>query len=110
MPNGEPLRNAVVEIWQVDGNGVYLHTREPQRAARRQLPGLRPVPDRQHGRILLPHREAGALPRPHAAHSFQDQAAAAQTEFTTQCYIKGHPQNERDGVYRGIRDRKPASR
>src|SRR6478672_2206394 len=23
---GEPIRNAVVEIWQVDGNGVYLHT------------------------------------------------------------------------------------
>src|SRR6186713_2040960 len=26
--NGDPLRNAVVEIWQVDGNGVYLHTRD----------------------------------------------------------------------------------
>ena len=22
---GDPIRNAVVEIWQVDGNGVYLH-------------------------------------------------------------------------------------
>src|SRR5690349_2045320 len=22
---GEAIRNAVVEIWQVDGNGVYLH-------------------------------------------------------------------------------------
>src|SRR6188768_3015308 len=25
--DGQPLRNAVVEIWQVDGNGVYLHSR-----------------------------------------------------------------------------------
>jgi protocatechuate 3,4-dioxygenase beta subunit len=24
----------------------------------------------------------------------------------TQCYIKGHPQNDRDGVLRGIRDAK----
>ena len=24
--SGSPIRNAVVEIWQVDGNGVYLHT------------------------------------------------------------------------------------
>src|SRR6056297_1329059 len=24
--NGRPLKNAVVEIWQVDGNGVYLHS------------------------------------------------------------------------------------
>ncbi|MEO2034290.1 MAG: intradiol ring-cleavage dioxygenase, partial [Planctomycetaceae bacterium] len=23
---GEPVRNAVVEIWQVDNNGVYIHT------------------------------------------------------------------------------------
>ena len=25
--DGNPLRNAIVEIWQVDGNGHYLHTR-----------------------------------------------------------------------------------
>ena len=24
---GSPIRNARVEIWQVDGNGVYLHTK-----------------------------------------------------------------------------------
>src|SRR5260221_12273796 len=24
---GEPLRNAVVEIWQCDNNGAYLHSR-----------------------------------------------------------------------------------
>src|SRR5258708_10393951 len=23
---GKPIRNALVEIWQVDGNGVYLHS------------------------------------------------------------------------------------
>src|SRR5438874_12716823 len=25
---GEPIRNALVEIWQVDSNGIYLHTRD----------------------------------------------------------------------------------
>src|SRR5437868_11091578 len=25
---GNPLRNALVEIWQVDNNGVYLHSRD----------------------------------------------------------------------------------
>src|SRR3954463_9168978 len=24
--SGEPIRNALVEIWQADGNGVYLHS------------------------------------------------------------------------------------
>ena len=32
--SGEPLRNVTVEIWQVDGNGVYLHSRSAGRAAR----------------------------------------------------------------------------
>src|SRR5436190_10709497 len=25
---GDPIRNALVEIWQVDNNGVYLHTKD----------------------------------------------------------------------------------
>ena len=29
-----------------------------------------------------------------------------EEKLTTQCYVKGHPQNERDGVLRGIRDPK----
>jgi protocatechuate 3,4-dioxygenase beta subunit len=28
---GEPMRNAVVEIWQCDNNGAYLHTRTGNR-------------------------------------------------------------------------------
>jgi protocatechuate 3,4-dioxygenase beta subunit len=27
-------------------------------------------------------------------------------KWTTQCYVKGHPGNERDGVLRGIKDDK----
>src|SRR5437667_5075191 len=25
---GDPIRNALVEIWQVDNNGIYLHARD----------------------------------------------------------------------------------
>src|SRR5229473_513074 len=28
---GEPVRNALVEIWQVDGKGIYIHTDCPNR-------------------------------------------------------------------------------
>jgi len=28
---GDPIRNALVEIWQVDGHGAYLHTKDPNR-------------------------------------------------------------------------------
>src|SRR6476646_2236935 len=34
--NGKPLRNVLVEIWQVDGQGVYLHTGDRNRAPRDQ--------------------------------------------------------------------------
>src|SRR3954451_18806099 len=29
---GDPLRNTLVEIWQVDNNGAYIHSRDPNRA------------------------------------------------------------------------------
>ena len=71
---GDPVRNALVEIWQCDANGVYLHSRTGNRDKQRQeLPGLRPVPHRLDRRVLLPHDQAGRLPRPHAAHPLQDQ-------------------------------------
>src|SRR3954465_9297908 len=28
---GTPIRNALVEIWQVDGHGAYIHTGDPNR-------------------------------------------------------------------------------
>src|SRR5881397_3991935 len=31
---GEPVRNALVEIWQVDGHGVYLHSESGSRKDR----------------------------------------------------------------------------
>ena len=76
---GNPLRNALVEIWQVDNNGAYIHTGDPQpRQARRELPGLRPVPHRVDRRVLLPHHQAGPLPGPHAAHPLQGRARRAR--------------------------------
>src|SRR5271165_7467630 len=28
---GNPIKNALVEIWQVDNNGAYIHTKDPNR-------------------------------------------------------------------------------
>ena len=76
---GDPIRNALVEIWQVDGNGgLPPHRRLRAQEARHELPGLRPVPHRLDRRVLLPHHQARPLPRPDAAHPLQDQAAAAR--------------------------------
>src|SRR5436309_10235767 len=41
---GEPIRNALVEIWQVENNGEYLHSRDTHAERAENLQGL--------GRIL----------------------------------------------------------
>ena len=33
---GDPVRNALVEIWQVDNNGAYIHTKDPHARQARQ--------------------------------------------------------------------------
>jgi len=103
--NGNPLRNAVVEIWQVDGNGVYLHTadRHSQRDANFQGFGrfLTGSKGEYYFRTVKPVPYPGRTPHIH----FKVKQRG-EREFTTQCYIKGHPQNDRDGIYRGIRDPK----
>jgi protocatechuate 3,4-dioxygenase beta subunit len=101
---GDPVRNAVVEIWQVDSNAAYLHTGSDNHAKRdtnfqgfgRFLTGTTGA----YGfRTIKPVPYPGRTPHIHFAIK-----AKARKKFTTQCYIKGEPRNERDGVYRGIRD------
>jgi len=102
--HGGPLRNAVVEIWQCDSNGAYLHTRSGNSAKRdgnfqgfgRFLTGST---GEYYFRTIKPVPYPGRTPHIHFAVKFK-----GQDQFTTQCYIKGHPQNERDGVLRGTKD------
>jgi protocatechuate 3,4-dioxygenase, beta subunit len=103
--SGNPIRNALVEIWQVDGNGVYLHTadRHAQRDANFQGFGrfMTGSTGEYYFRTVKPVPYPGRTPHIHFKLKRR-----GQREFITQCYIKGHPQNERDGIYRGIRDNK----
>lgn len=99
---GNPIRGALVEIWQVDGNGRYLHTadRNAQRDANFQGFG-RFLTGKNGGyyfRTIKPVPYPGRTPHIH----FKIKVPRAD-EFTTQCYIKGHEQNDRDGVFRRIR-------
>lgn len=102
---GEPIRHALIEIWQVDGNGVYLHTadRHAQRDANFQGFGrfLTSRNGEYYFRTVKPVPYPGRTPHIH----FKIKRRGME-EFTTQCYIKGHEQNERDGVFRRIRGEK----
>jgi protocatechuate 3,4-dioxygenase beta subunit len=101
---GEPIRNALVEIWQVDSKGSYLHSRSGNRDRRdahfqgfgRFLTGSS---GEYYFRTIKPVPYPGRTPHIHYAVKLK-----GREKFTTQCYIKGEPQNETDGVLRGIRD------
>src|SRR5262245_6310033 len=105
---GSPIRNALVEIWQCDGNGVYLHTRDSGPKSDKQDKNFQ-----GSGRFLTgsageySFRTIKPVPYPgRAPHIHYKIKKGGKELLVTQCYIKGHAGNEKDGVYRGIRDAK----
>ena len=104
--SGEPLRGAVVEIWQCDNSGAYLHSRTSN-ADRRDanFQGFGRFLTGSTGeylfRTIKPVSYPGRTPHIHVKVK-----AKGKDLLTTQCYIKGHPHNERDGLYGSIRDPK----
>jgi protocatechuate 3,4-dioxygenase, beta subunit len=101
---GAPIRNAIVEIWQVDHHGVYLHPGSDRAGNRdRNFQGfgrfLTGASGEYYFRTVKPVPYPGRTPHIHV----KVRRGGADV-LTTQCYIAGEPQNERDGVLRGIRD------
>ncbi|MDZ4780665.1 MAG: protocatechuate 3,4-dioxygenase [Planctomycetia bacterium] len=104
--SGNPVRNAAVEIWQVDNNAVYLHTQGGDRATLdKNFQGFGRFVTGSSGeyyfRTIKPVVYPGRTPHIHMAVKIR-----GQDKFVTQCYVKGAKENERDGVLRGIRDEK----
>ena len=102
---GGPIRNALVEIWQVDNNGVYMHTKDThaKRDANFQSFGrfLTGTSGEYYFRTIKPVLYPGRTRHIHFAVKMK-----GHEKWTTQCYIKGEPQNEKDGIYRSIKDPK----
>ncbi|GIW87143.1 MAG: protocatechuate 3,4-dioxygenase subunit beta [Isosphaeraceae bacterium] len=103
-PRGNPIRNAVVEIWQCDANGAYLHPRSDNYSQRdSQFQGFGRFTTGSTGEYLFRTIKPVAYPgrTPHIHFKIHKDHKPL---LTTQCYIKGHPGNQRDGIYRSIRD------
>jgi protocatechuate 3,4-dioxygenase beta subunit len=102
---GSPIRNATIEIWQCDSTGVYLHTKTGGDKARRdahfQCFGrfVTGSTGEYVFRTIKPVPYPGRTPHIHLAVKLK-----GRKELVTQCYIKGHPGNERDGVWKRIAD------
>ena len=104
--SGNPIRNALVEIWQADARGVYLNSHSGNADRRdgnfqgfgRFLTGSS---GEYYFRTIKPVPYPGRTPHIHFAIKCPE-----HERFTTQCYIQGYEQNERDMMLRSIRDQK----
>ena len=103
---GNPIKNVVVEIWQCDGKGVYLHTADSgKRQGDKNFQGFGRFVTGSSGEYLF--RTIKPVPYPgRTPHIHYKIKAKGKELLTTQCYIKGHPANERDGIWRRLGDEK----
>ena len=102
---GKPVRNAFVEIWQVDSLGSYLHKGGRSEKFDSNFQGYgRFVTGMDGGyyfRTIKPVPYPGRTPHVHVAVSMNGKRV-----FTTQMLIKGEPMNEKDGVFKQVTDAK----
>jgi protocatechuate 3,4-dioxygenase beta subunit len=106
---GKPVKNALVEIWQCDSKGVYLHTDDSSRKKPdKNFQGfgrfLTSSKGEYYFRTIKPVPYGGRTPHIH----FKIKRAGKEL-LTTQCYVKGEARNNRDFIFRAIKDAKARS-
>jgi protocatechuate 3,4-dioxygenase beta subunit len=105
---GDPLRNAVIEIWQCDRDGVYLKQHQQgQDKFDTNFQGygrfLTSSTGEYYFRTIKPVPYQG---RP-ASHIHARVWKGDKKLLTTECFVKGSESNERDGQFKQIRARDP---
>jgi protocatechuate 3,4-dioxygenase, beta subunit len=102
--NGGPVRSAIVEIWQVDSKGAYLHSKSANRTNRdTHFQGFGRFLTGSTGEYLF--RTVKPVPYPgRTAHIHFAVKLRGRDKFTTQCYVQGEPGNETDGILNSIRN------
>ncbi len=109
---GQPIRNAQVEIWQCDANGIYRHPRDTSWFSKRERdPGFqsrgRMTTDTEGNysfRTIRPVAYPGRTPHIHFKVDVPD-----KDQLVTQMYVEGDPGNERDGILNSLPERERAS-
>ncbi|RYD37743.1 MAG: intradiol ring-cleavage dioxygenase [Verrucomicrobiaceae bacterium] len=105
--NGEPLKDALIELWQADDHGAYLHSRGDSQGTRDpDFQGYGKFTTGKDGgwrfRTIKPGLYTGRTRHYH----FGITLKGGEKRFTTQLFFAGEPGNAQDGVLRGVRDEK----
>jgi protocatechuate 3,4-dioxygenase beta subunit len=102
-PNGRPVPDVQVEIWQCDARGIYHHPGDPRDDADPNFQGFGRMTVGDSGgyrfRTIKPVPYPGRTPHIHFA-----LLGRSLARFTTQMYVAGPPLNEHDFVLNHIAD------
>jgi protocatechuate 3,4-dioxygenase, beta subunit len=108
--SGEPIRNAFVEIWQVDAKASYLHTKGVNpKGHDGNFQGygrfLTDSKGQYHFRTIkpVPYTLGNVSRAPHIHYAV---SRNGQRIYTTQVHIRGHEMNPKDGLLQRIKDPK----
>jgi len=103
-PSGRPVSGALVEIWQCDVNGRYIHSADPGAAPRD--PGFQgygrcatAADGAYRFRTIKPVPYPGRAPHIHVAVRL-----SGQTPLVTQLYVQGAPENAQDWLLNTAQD------
>ena len=104
--HGQPIRNAVIEIWQVDNKATYLKERshKPAGSYDPNFQGFGRFETGSSGEYYFRTIKPVPYPSRAAPHIHFLVRTKGKEPWTTQLYVKGHPGNARDHIYRGIGD------
>jgi protocatechuate 3,4-dioxygenase, beta subunit len=103
---GTPLGGAVIEIWQCDAHGAYLHSKTGNRTrADKNFQGFGRFTTNRAGeyyfRTIKPVPYPGRTPHIHVKVK-----KGGKEVLCSQIFIKGHDGNAKDGIWKGIKDDK----
>lgn len=99
--DGKPIGDTLIELWQADNNGCYIHSKGVQRGKERDLgfQGYGKIITNEKGeyrfRTIKPGLYTGRTIHWHVAVKQGDKRM-----LTTQLFIAGVPQNDKDGILR----------
>lgn len=101
--NGLPLRNALVEIWQADNNGAYIHSASPIANRDSNFQGYGRFVTGRTGEYLFRTVKPGLYPG-RTRHVHVQTTTASGEKLITQLFVDGETLNNSDGVLNGVRD------
>ncbi len=106
---GDPIRNAVVEIWQCDNHGAYLHSGTSNKEKKdKNFQGFGRFVTGSTGEYLF--RTIKPVPYPgRAPHIHYKVKRSGRELLVTQLYIKGHAGNEKDGIWKNLKEKDRAA-